>query len=83
MLANLKTGQRVLQHYTNINKKSLYISYLISLRIAKAGKPHMIGETLVLPAIKDTVKIFFGDKNEKKLNQFLYLITWSQVESSY
>ena len=67
LLANLKTGQIVLQRYTNVNKKSLYVSYLISLRIAKAGKPHTIGETLVLPAIKDTVKVFFGDKSEKEI----------------
>ena len=81
LLANLKTGQRVLQRYTNVNEKSLYVSYLISLRIVKAGKPHTIGETLVLSAIKDTVKVFFGDKSKKKLNQFLYLITQSRVES--
>ena len=43
------------------------MSYLISLRIAKAGKPHTIGETLVFPAIKDTVKVFFGDKSEKEV----------------
>jgi len=35
---------------------------VISLRIAKAGKPHTIGENLVLPAIKDTVGVMFGDK---------------------
>ena len=67
MLNNLKTGQRVLQRYTNINEKSLYVSFLISLSIAKAGKPHIIGETLVLPAIKDTVQDFFGDKSEKEI----------------
>ena len=56
-----------MHHYTNLNEKSLYVSYLISLRIAKAGKPHTIGETLVFPAIKDTVKVFFGDKSEKEV----------------
>jgi hypothetical protein len=38
---------------------------MISLRIAKAGKPHTIGENLVLPAIKDTVGVMFGDKFSK------------------
>ena len=42
------------------------MSYLISLRIAKAGKPHTIGET-GFPAIKDTVKVFFGDKSGKEI----------------
>ena len=67
MQNNLMTGQRVLQRYTNVNEKSLCVSYLISLRIAKANNPHTIGETLVLPAIKDTVKVFFGDKTEKEI----------------
>ena len=65
LLANLKTGQRILHRFTNLNEKSLHVSYLISLRIAKAGKPLTIGETSVFPAIKDTVKVFFGDKSEK------------------
>ena len=70
MLANLKTGQRVLQRYTNVNEKSLYVSYLINLRIVKAGKAHIIGETLVL-AIKDIVTVFFGDKSEKEIKSIL------------
>ena len=40
MLANLKTGQRVLQRYASVNEKALYASCLISLRIAKTGKLH-------------------------------------------
>ena len=67
MLANLKTEQRVLQRYTNVNKIFLYLSYLICLRIAKASKPHTIGETLFLTALKDTVKVFFGDKSKKEI----------------
>jgi hypothetical protein len=43
----------------------MHASYMISLRIAKAGKPHTIGENLVLPAIKDTVGVMFGDKFSK------------------
>ena len=56
-----------MQRYTNVNEKSLFVSYLIGLRIAKAGKPHTVGKTLVLPAIKDAVKVFFGDKSEKEI----------------
>ena len=54
-----------MHRFTNLNEKSLYVSYLISLRIAKAGKPLTIGRTLVFPATKDTVKVFFGEKSEK------------------
>ena len=67
LLTYLKTGQRILHGYTNLNEKSLFASYLISLRIAKAGKPHAVGETLVFPAIKDTIKVFFNDKSEKEI----------------
>ena len=56
-----------MQRYTNVNEKSLFVSYLIGLRIAKAGKPHTVGKTLILPAIKDAVKVFFGDKSEKEI----------------
>ncbi|CAI9734084.1 Hypothetical predicted protein [Octopus vulgaris] len=67
MLTKLKIGQSVMQHYTKVNEKSLYVSYLVSLRIAKTGEPHTIGETLVLPVIKDTVKVFFGDESEQEI----------------
>jgi hypothetical protein len=32
------------------------------LRTAKTGTPHSIRENLLLPAIKDVVKIMFGNK---------------------
>ena len=35
---------------------SLKASYNISLLIAKAGKPHAIGEELILPAVKEVIK---------------------------
>jgi hypothetical protein len=46
----------------SINSKALEASYLLSLRIAKTGKPHSIGENLLLPAIKDVVKTMFGNE---------------------
>ena len=33
----------------------LKASYNISLLIVKAGKPHTIGEELILPAVKDVI----------------------------
>ena len=35
---------------------SLKASYNISLLIAKADKPHTIGEELILPAVKEVIK---------------------------
>ena len=51
MLGKLKAGKKIMKRYTKVNEKSLYASYRISLRIAKAGSPHTIGETLVLSAL--------------------------------
>lgn len=47
-------------HFTNINNTFLRTLYLASLRIVKDGKPHTIGENLVLPAVKDTMKRVLG-----------------------
>jgi hypothetical protein len=46
----------------SINTKALEASYLLSLRIAKTGKPHSIAENLLLPDIKDVVKSMFSNK---------------------
>jgi hypothetical protein len=64
-LAEWKTTKRKLLRFTRINEKAMHASYLISLRIAKAGKQHTIGECLVLPAIKDAVGVMFDDKSSK------------------
>jgi hypothetical protein len=66
-LAELKTTKRKLLHFTKINEKAMHASYMISLRIAKAGKSHTIGECLVLPAINDAVGVMFGDKSSKEV----------------
>ncbi|KAL4126484.1 hypothetical protein QTP88_010706 [Uroleucon formosanum] len=65
ILKELKTSKTKIKQFTKVNEKVMHASYLISLRIAKAGKPHTIGENLVLPAIKDAVGVMFGDKSSK------------------
>ena len=42
-------------------------SYSVSLRIAKAKKPHVIGEELILPCTKDIVHHMLGDNAVKSL----------------
>ena len=45
--------------FTSSSKNSddgLKASYNISLLIAKACKPHTIGEELILPAVKEVIK---------------------------
>ena len=63
----MKSLKNIFSHFININENALYASYLISLRIARAGKPHTIGEDLVLPSIKDAVKAMFGEKEVKAM----------------
>ncbi|XP_066480661.1 zinc finger BED domain-containing protein 5-like [Tiliqua scincoides] len=66
-LDELEASKRKLLRITKTNKKALHTSYLISLHIAKAGKPHTFGQSLALPAIKDKVGIMFGDKSSKEV----------------
>ncbi|KRZ09932.1 SCAN domain-containing protein 3 [Trichinella zimbabwensis] len=66
-LKELNASQCVLPHFTNINEKAMHASYLISLRIPKSGKLHTIGESLILPLIKDAVGVMFGDTCLKEI----------------
>ena len=49
------------------SKSDLMASYIVSLRIAKAKKPRVIGEELILPCAKDIVHHMIGDKAVKSL----------------
>ncbi len=64
----MKNEIKTMASVTGINSQALEASYLVSLRIAKTGKPHTIGETLILPAAKDIVSSILGEEAAKKLN---------------
>ncbi|XP_003369171.1 zinc finger protein [Trichinella spiralis] len=66
-LKELNASQCALSHFTNVNEKAMHASYLISLRIAQSGQPHTIGESLVLPSIKDAVGVLFGGTYLKEI----------------
>ncbi|KRX12581.1 Zinc finger BED domain-containing protein 5 [Trichinella nelsoni] len=66
-LKELNASQCVLSHFTNANEKAMHTSYLISLQIAQSGQPHTIGESSVLPSIKDAVGVLFGDTYLKEI----------------
>ena len=51
-----------------LNLKALESSYLTSLRIAKAEKPHSTGGELNLPAYKDIAETMFDEKEVKQLD---------------
>ena len=54
--------------YKRKGKAALMASYIVSLRIAKAKKPHVIGEELILPCTKDIVHHMLGDKAAESLD---------------
>lgn len=64
----VKRGRNTLKSFTAANSQALEASYLVSLRIAQTGKPHTIGESLILPAAKDIVSSVLGPNAAKKLD---------------
>jgi hypothetical protein len=78
-LGTLNYGKDIVSAMSSINSKALEASYFLSLRIAKTGKPHSVGENL-LPAIRDVVKTMFGNKLLKILILFLFQMTLSVAE---
>jgi hypothetical protein len=80
-LEELKKSKGKFSHFTKINEKAMHASYLISLRIAQAGKPHTIGESLVLPAIKKTRLELCLVITRKKSKGFCFPMTRLHAES--
>ena len=50
------------------NQAAVEATFVVSLRIAKAKKPHTIAEQLILPCARDINRILFGKEAESKLN---------------
>jgi hypothetical protein len=53
--------------FSGVNMKVVEASYKVSLRIAGAGKPHIIGESWLLPAVRHKASSVFGEKTAKQL----------------
>ena len=54
--------------FVPVDKPILTASYEVAYLIAKQGKPHIIGETLVKPAAMQLAKIMLGKEAENKLS---------------
>lgn len=52
----------------SVPERCLKASYLASLHIARAKKPHTVGEALLLPATKDIVRELFGEEAARKVD---------------
>ena len=63
---NLIQGQRnIMTKFATENKLAVYSSYVASYQIAKQKKDHTIGEDLLMPVMKEVVKIVIGEKERK------------------
>ncbi|XP_032376013.1 zinc finger BED domain-containing protein 5-like [Etheostoma spectabile] len=67
-LKELCTQKKTIETFSTVNAKATEASYRVALRIAKTGKPHNIGETLLLPAAKDMCSVMMGEAAAAKLN---------------
>ena len=54
--------------FTAENKLAVCSSYAASYQLAKQKKAHRIGEHLLMPVMKEVVKIMIGEKESKKLD---------------
>ena len=67
-LDELKQSKAMILSCVTPVAKAQEASYRVSLRIAKAGKPHTIGEELCLPLAKEITHIMCGEKAARQLN---------------
>jgi hypothetical protein len=63
-LSDLSASKGQIISFSGVNMKA----YKVSLTIAKAGKPHTIGDSLLLPAAKDMASAVLGQKTAKQLD---------------
>lgn len=68
-LDELNNQKQTFKKILSVTPSALLASYHVSYRIAKCKKPHTIGETLILPAAIDMVRIMFGEPYAKQLRQ--------------
>jgi hypothetical protein len=66
-LSDLSASKGQIMSFSGVNMKALEASYIVSLKADKAGKPHTIGESLLLPAAKDMANTVLGGKVAKQL----------------
>jgi hypothetical protein len=67
-LSEMKSTKKIISSFSGSTEKAVEASFLVSLRIAKCGKPYTIGEELILPAAKDMVTCMLGYPSAKQLD---------------
>ncbi len=59
-----KTLDTIFQNKTSLDNNGMVASYNISLLVAKTGKPHTIGETLLRPVIEEVLSTVMKEKSD-------------------
>ena len=67
-LNELRSQKKVIEAFGTVNTRATEASYRVALRSAKAGKPHNIAESLLLPAAKDMCSVLMGEATAAKLD---------------
>lgn len=57
----MKSRKKIISTLSDSTEKAMEASFLVSLRIAKCGKPHTISEELSLQASTDIVTCMLGE----------------------
>lgn len=66
---SLQAGSSMMERVCkNENENATEASFIVSLHIAKAGKPHTIAEELIKPCVKDVVTCMLGSDMAKKFD---------------
>ncbi len=67
-LQNFQAQKKIVEDFVKLNGKATVASYRVALRIAKEGKAHTIGETLILPRAKDLCSVMLGEAAASKID---------------
>ncbi len=67
-LQTFQGQKKIVEDFVKLIGKATVASYRVALRIAKAGKAHTIGETLILPAAKDLCSVMLGEAAASKID---------------
>ncbi len=67
-LQTFQGHKKIVEDFLKLNRKATVASNRVALRIAKAGREHTTGETLVLPAAKDLCSVMLGEAAASKID---------------
>ena len=74
-LQSIASQKSIMTAFTGVNKSAVYSLHAASYQIEKQKKPHSIREKLLMPVMKDVIKIMIEKRESKKLDSVLLSAT--------